>query len=241
MFEEEYLDPDFAGFSMHYPPPSVAIAYVRLEHVIGTTEHIRAQLEFAHPDDYETDEEFNDWKRRAVSALAYNRTETSFLERWISRQELIPLTLNSNGWTDPVPGFASAIESVSALFRAEYQAIYTENFLPPDIISAQERKDKLNALSQKYKGVVAGFSLLFKICKVNTQSRDTMSNLLDGLVSSLEKEDRLVGRYIRSRRMGNFEILIKALERSVSEGFSLADEEITVLEESKKNQVQVKV
>lgn len=221
----DIADPDFEAFSLQNPPDSIEIAHARLAYVEVDIEHVRAQLEFRNPDDFETDDDYFEWKGRAMSAYAHKRREISFLERWINTQELLALVLKTNKADSPISGIVSVVERVRAQLHAEYQIVYTNNIEPPDLVSAQRRKNYIDILIQKYKGVAQALTMLLDMCRVGEKERGRLVVKLVSAVVEMEKESQVLRKSLRKQRSTAVENLLSALKRSMAEGFVLTAEE----------------
>ncbi len=227
----DILDPDFPGFSLQDPPDSVGIAHIRLAHIELDIEHVRAQLEFKNLDEFETDNDYYEWRGRAMSAYAYKRREVGFLERWMNTQELLASVLDASKTDSPIIGIISVMERVRAQLRVEYQIVYTRSLEPPDLVSAQRRKSYLDILVQKYKGVAQGLIMLLDLCHVDDKECRRLLTKLISSVADIEKENQLLRAFLRKQRSSAVETLMSALRRCLEEGFVLTGEESDSLNE----------
>ena len=77
-------------YGIKNPPESLDAAVNKLDELLTSEEQVTAQLENSNADDFETDDQYTEWKTRAVGALGYIRTERKFLEKWVNARNAPP-------------------------------------------------------------------------------------------------------------------------------------------------------
>lgn len=66
------------------PPPSKDEARERLDALELDIQQVKVQIEFGDPKDFDTDEEFREWKSRAMKSIAIYSAEMSYLRSFLN-------------------------------------------------------------------------------------------------------------------------------------------------------------
>jgi len=78
-------------YSWENQPPDLYTAYRTLTRLVRAAAQTATDLEHREPSDYDgTEDEFFDWRRKAIAALGFMRAERHFLETWVLHQHLKP-------------------------------------------------------------------------------------------------------------------------------------------------------
>ena len=74
-------------FSRTNPPPSKEAALTRTDLLDEKVTLIETQLEHHSPDSFESEEAYEGWRKRAMDALGFARTERRFLRKWVADRQ----------------------------------------------------------------------------------------------------------------------------------------------------------
>src|SRR3989338_8240075 len=137
-------------FNPTNPPPNEEAAKERLDELASIIIHIETKLEHAGPADYPDDATYDDWRRRAVGAVAHRRREERFLQNWLAMQEK---RSNSGPSRRELAGIAQMIKerakTLAKAIGAGYTPVYSTTNAPPDLPAARDRMCQLTELRQR--------------------------------------------------------------------------------------------
>lgn len=124
------------------PPENVHSATMFVEVLEKDEEHILAAIETRIIDDFERDDDYYDWLRRAERALALTRTERRFLIQWVQERvpKFRPYEESREKLLEELQRYAQQLaDEVKELCKA----VYAANRLPPEVAAAETRLTEL--------------------------------------------------------------------------------------------------
>lgn len=128
-----------ARYSHAHPPESIAVAKERIKELYDLEGEIQTDLVAKGLQDFPDQSAFQGWRNKAQYALTKKRAERIFLETWVRERD---------------PEFLSAADQVVKNFQQKAETIageigdtckqqYSNQHLPPDLPTAQVRKEVL--------------------------------------------------------------------------------------------------
>ncbi len=161
-------------FNNKNPPPSLAVARLRLDAVETTVHRIEVRLEFDTADDFPSEDAYQGWRKSAEGALAYWRQEKGFLTRWISKEEYRTKNeearnrpkakniLDIRPDAQPSANATAVLEAIAeAIATANYSVLYSKKNPPPDLETAQKRR---NSLADTYTALNSALAEINRKC-----------------------------------------------------------------------------
>lgn len=210
-----YGSPKAGLYGLTNPPPSKEIAAERLQVMQVEAEAIEVQLEHADPGEYENENSYLLWRRKALRALAYYRTERNYLEQWLALQ---PLSREKE------QELLSMINKAVEDFRGKYQRVHDVNNPPNNLQGARSRLHELQTLVREIEGVFITFSEAAK--EVDSSERKRLRSPLVLLLQAAQEELRLVKGYLQtSPHFNRLVFLLSLVERGLAMGLPLSVEE----------------
>jgi hypothetical protein len=183
------------------PPPSEEVALARIRDIEISVQSCAAQLEFGNPDEFDTDEEFYIWKDKTTKALAHYQTEVQFLYRWVRGGK--PGLSNGESYRVALEAITGAVARMTKEMSGAYTCIYTGNNPPPDLTTAQARKEELASLNFRFQALFQELKGKEKLPSGDEIAEHKMRRLkspLSKLFSAMSAESKLLGDFIKENQ-----------------------------------------
>ncbi len=178
------------------PPESYEVALARISELEVIVEDIGASIEFGDPQEFDTDEDFFDWKKRAIHALAWRRSELHFLNRWIK----LPAQLNEKQQA-ALEGMASDIGRLVDLIRERYTPLYSEKNMPQQPSDAYKRISELGPLLSDCTRLFTNLKKQAKDIGLDNTSLSAVRQPLSSINSQIVAERVLLSQFLISYRV----------------------------------------
>ena len=230
---QETILPKGQHYSRVNPPPSLEIAIARRDELEHIEQHIGAKADFRTPDDFTSDEEYDAWKRRAVAAIAYFRTELRFLDRWIKQRTPCDQQKDQKN-REAVERLRNHVQKARDMLASSYTPVFSACSLPQDAVLAEARMQELVELIRRFNAFFAAFKEEAK----NIVSQPEMIDLrrpLTTIYQQIMAERSIVVHYVNKHNIPRPEqwmtFLLDLVERGIREGVILTSEEQAFLQE----------
>lgn len=124
------------------PPTSVDAARERLDALELDIQQVKAQIEFADPNDFSVNDEFHEWKKRAMRAIASYSAEMSYLRSFVNGGEV-----NKRVSDADVKEVRKEIDKITKNVRKHYHEIIGDGLIT-DVIVADTQYASLDAFRE---------------------------------------------------------------------------------------------
>lgn len=220
-------------YSRDNPPPDKQTAEEAIEDLKLDIVSIQTDLDHTGPDTYLGPDDYDTWRRRAVTALRYARQELAYLEYWID-----PGSHWVNRRKENLQGIAQGVRARAAALRHEiecaYEPLYTAARQPENLSEAIERQAQLVGVKQR---IQSAFSEITNAWTSHALDRSALSGVkspLHQMLVLVEEEIGIVKAFLRNAStlssQANWKsVCAQALTRAVAEGFRLTPTEQAVL------------
>jgi len=229
------------GFYNHRnPPPSPEVALTRLQELEVAVESINVQLEHANPNEFATDDDFLNWKGRTIGAAGHYRNEANYLQRWLGVRVNRadggggPQHASSDQYRTSLEEVNASVQQMTIQMRTLYKRVYVEGHMPADLTEARKRRATL-------RNIEPDLQTFFKTLRTQAQAagigEDKLLQLRKPMSKALEElkaEVRLLNDFIDSQPGGRVDwtmFMLSLIERAVSGGFKLSDDEKEIIKE----------
>lgn len=215
-----------ARFTRHNPPASEEEALAKLDSLDTAAGQIEAQLEHQSLDSLEVGEEYEGWRRRAISALGFNKAERRFLRGWLRQRQdahekedrreerrrkgVYEATAREEekrkaaAKLSSLSGVANQIRARAQELAEEvgrgYAPTYTTESLPKDIAAADERMAQLGAFKFRLQGAFSEVTAAWTGHPLSRAMLPGVKSPLTNILSKVELELTVLRGYIRQTR-----------------------------------------
>lgn len=227
-------------YSYRNPPPSHEVALARLQEVEVTIESISVQLEHTKPDEFETHDDFLNWKGRTMDAAGHYRNEIKYLERWVGvRGDRAdgaggPQHVSGDQYRTSLEEVIVFAQQMAIQMRELYKRVYVEGHMPPDLATARKRREVLRDIERRFQDFFKSLRSEAQSVGVGEDKMLTLRKPMGKLLEDLKAELRLLSSFIDEQRGGRVDwtmFMLSLIERATASGFKLSDDEKDMLED----------
>ncbi len=221
-------------YSYRNPPPSHEVALARLHELEVAVQSIEVQLQHGNPNEFPSDDDFLTWKGRATGAAGHYRAEIAYLERWMGVRgsqsgQGGPQHVSSAQYRTGIEEISGKVRNMTAQVREKYKRVYSEGHLPADVVAARTRRQELSALIQMCTGFFKDLKLSAEAGGVGEERMQKLRKPLSTIYMEIQAENKLINRTFHNAVEGPQVdwtlFLLSLLDRAVTSGFTLTDEE----------------
>lgn len=222
-----------ARFNNSNPPPDEATANRQVEDVTQAIAQIESDLDFKEVESFETEAEYEEWRHRAIAALAKYRAEIRFLERWLqtTQRGLRPST-NGHQLGTIARDIRAKASAWAGVIASTYRVQFTPERPPLTLDQANSRMSELIILKQRIQQACATINQSWTSHPLSRRDLPGAKAPLQSLLASVEIEISVVRRFRRSNAsITRLQVLTQALDRAMTGGFELTTKERRVYSE----------
>lgn len=236
--------PGEVRFSASNPPSTEEEANEVLEQLEEQLAQVEAQLDHADPDDWASDGEYRDWRRRATGAVGFIRREQKFLQNWLKQKETERKQqekskrpsisgLGPRDLAHIAQGIRKRAEVLAEEIGQQYSSMYSPEKLPSGVASAHQRIEELSSVRAKLQVAFTEITAAWTEHPLRRSDIGAAKLPLSRILGAVEAETAALRQYIREQEMLDRsdwkQVCCMALSRAVTEGFKLTEDEISVL------------
>jgi ElaB/YqjD/DUF883 family membrane-anchored ribosome-binding protein len=231
-------------YSRKNPPSNKECALDAIDEIEEDISQIEAKLQFTVAESYASEEEYQSWRRRAISALGYSQNELRFLQKWIAQgvQSLEILSIGS-GVELPRPvltkvtkgllqqDIRARVRTLASTLISEVEEYFHFGYKPTTLIEAEKQRDVLRATMSRIECGILEITEKGILCGMSKNDIVTAKIPLTGLKVRAQADLAVVKAYIRQNQVDSDwrSVCVKALSRAASQGFKLSVNEIEIL------------
>lgn len=212
-------------YSRFNPPSSLEVASTRIDELNREIEYIENSIEFSGPKQGQSEQEYQTWVQKAVSALSYFKTERVYLVTWTTQNQ--PGSARTDGtYASSLAYIDTEVRNFLASEEAKYVELYSYSRPEPTKEQAISRRLELNKLMDYLEKKELHLKNLSDSKKIDMQDWRSIRKGIWDLKSKIKVEQRYLKPLARlANRSGPAVFLLGLLERAVSEGFKMTPEE----------------
>lgn len=126
------------------PPPNNEAALAKIDSLEIDLVKIEKRLQEACTAEFNSEDEYTEWQKKASTAALYKRREINFLQNWVSGISNQTYLGNPNTLAVEIRGRAKKLAS-----EVGYEVVFSEDKPPTSIAAANERREQLVGYHQK--------------------------------------------------------------------------------------------
>jgi hypothetical protein len=235
-------------YSRKNPPASEEIALERMDCLNIQIPQIEVRLDHEEPEAYPDEETYQGWRRRAIALLGFHKTELSFLEKWVARQQAAAPAQNKSvaipdkqaqdervKLDERLAVLQERIRGMAEKVERQYSPVYSAESLPENVYEAHRRVAEIGIvrieINQYLSEAEIACAGIFKPQKLGLKSP------LQVLLNAINKEAAILKEYIRTQAVLEHQVPLEwrlvcaqAIARAVKEGLVLTPEEQPVFD-----------
>jgi hypothetical protein len=214
-------------------PPSREEGHRRLEECNSSVERIQTDLDLKKQLDFPNEKEFLDWRRRAIRSCGHYKTEIKFLRQWLSVATTArPVTLNQQE-----ESLVKRFVEIADGLKKRYTTHFTNDNPPSTQDEVTARRNEISPLLDEFSTIFKETRSLADSCGISAKRYDEFRRPIMEVYDAARTEAQLLNKHarkqqsVKDRHQVDWTLfLVSLLDRAISTGFALSDEERELLE-----------
>lgn len=209
-------------FGPSNPPDDEQVAQARKETLDQEIAFLEVTIDLRVPGDFSSEEAYTDWRKRAISAFGFMRSEATFIRQWLASRgcggvETLAFNKRQKELNRIALGIRRQAQELADEIGKTYAPVFSPDNSPPDIASARDRLDRVICIKRQVEIAFTTVTNAWTAHPLQRQDLPGVKAPLQRMAASIEAELVFLRGFIRSSIAEETRVAKEAKEKRVTE------------------------